>query len=121
MLHKLFSLAGKLKMQRLLPTTYLKKSNFISNWFFGVSSNFDKELLKTILKETDTTFLTWAINKVVGWTNLVELKNLKQIHGTADRILPIRFVNCNFKVKDGGHFMTLNKANELTKIIRELV
>ena len=116
-----YRLAGQLKIHRLLPTTLLKKSNFISNWFFGVSSTFDKELLKTILKETDTTFLTWAIDKIVGWTNQTELENLKHIHGTADRILPIHFINCDFKVNNGGHFMTLNKANELTKLIRELV
>ena len=116
-----YRLAGQIKIHRLLPTTLLKKSNFITNWFFGVSSTFDKELLKTILKETDTTFLTWAIDKIVGWTNQTELKNLKHIHGTADRILPIRFINCNFKVNNGGHIMTLNKANELTKLIRKLV
>jgi len=116
-----YRLAGQLKIHRLLPTKLLKKSNFISNWFFGVSSSFDKELLKTILKETNTTFLTWAIDKILGWTNQTELKNLKHIHGTADRILPIRFINCDFKVNNGGHFMTLNKAIELTKLIRELV
>jgi pimeloyl-ACP methyl ester carboxylesterase len=116
-----YRLAGQLKIHRLLPTTLLKKSNFISNWFFGVSSSFDKKLLKSILKETDTTFLTWAIDKIVGWTNQTELENLKHIHGTADRILPIRFINCDFKVNNGGHFMTLNKATELTKLIRELV
>jgi pimeloyl-ACP methyl ester carboxylesterase len=116
-----YRLAGQFKIHRLLPTALLKKSNFISNWFFGVSSTFDKELLKTILKETDSTFLTWAIDKIVGWTNQTELKNLKHIHGTADRILPIRFVNSDFKVNDGGHFMTLNKANEVTKLIREIV
>jgi len=116
-----YRLAGQLKIHRLLPTKLLTKSNFISNWFFGVNSIFDKELLKTILKETNTTFLTWAIDKVVGWTNQTELKNLKHIHGTADRILPIRFVRCDFKINYGGHFMTLNKAQELTKLIRELL
>ena len=116
-----YRLAGQIKIHRLLPTTLLKKTNFIVNWFFGVNSTFDKELLKTILKETDTTFLNWAIDKIVGWKNQTELKNLIHIHGTVDRILPIRFVNCDFKVNNGGHFMILNKANELTKIIRELV
>jgi hypothetical protein len=116
-----YRLAGQLKIHKLLPTTLLKKSNFISNWLFGVTSSFDKELLKTILKETDSTFLTWAIDKIVGWANETKLENLKHIHGTADRILPIRFVNCDFKVNNGGHFMTLNKANELIKLLRELV
>ena len=116
-----YRLAGKLNIQRLLPANLLTKSNFFTNWFFGVTSTFDKELLKTILRETDTTFLTWAIDKIIGWTNQKEFKNTKHIHGTADRILPIRFVKSDIKVNNGGHLMTLNKANELTKIIRELV
>ena len=116
-----YRLAGQIKIHRLLPTRLLKKSNFITNWFFGVSSTFDKQLLKTILKETDNTFLTWAIDKVVTWKNQTELKSVKHIHGTTDRILPIRFVNCDFKVNNGGHFMTLNKESELTKLIRELL
>jgi pimeloyl-ACP methyl ester carboxylesterase len=116
-----YRLAGQLKIHRLLPTSLLKKSNFITNWFFGINATCDKELLKTILKETDTTFLIWAIDRIVGWKNQTELKNLKHIHGTSDRISPIRFINCDLKVNDGGHFMTLNKANELTKLIRELV
>ena len=82
-----------------MPAALLKKSNLLSNWFFGASSTFDKEILKTILKETDSTFLVWAIDKVVRWTNQTELKNVKHIHGTADRILPIRFIKCDFKVK----------------------
>ena len=45
-----YRLAGQIKIHRLLPTRLLKKSNFITNWFFGVSSTFDKQLLKTILK-----------------------------------------------------------------------
>ena len=116
-----YRLAGRIKIHRLLPAALLKKSNLLSNWFFGASSTFDKEILKTILKETDSTFLVWAIDKVVRWTNQTELKNVKHIHGTADRILPIRFIKCDFKVKNGGHFMTLNKASELTKLIRELI
>ena len=116
-----YRLAGQLNIHKLLPTKLLTKSNIFTNWFFGVSSTFDKELLKTILKQTDTNFLTWAIDKIVVWTNHIELRNLTHIHGTADRILPIRFVKSDLKVINGGHFMTLNKSSELTKMIRELL
>ena len=40
------------------------------------------------------------------------------IHGTADKILPMRFVNCQIKVVNGGHFMTLNKAEALDEIVK---
>ncbi|WP_158279612.1 hypothetical protein [Arcicella aurantiaca] len=49
------------------------------------------------------------------------LPNIKHIHGTSDRILPYKFVSADVKIKGGGHFMTTNRAEELTLKIRELL
>ncbi len=106
-----YRFAGQLGLRKLLPTRLLKSSNFITNWFFGTTSTFDKQLLKQILIDTDPTFLKWAIDKVTRWTNKTQTKNLFHIHGTSDRILPFKFVNCNLTIKNGGHLMTLNKAD----------
>ena len=40
--------AGKLGLHDLLPSKLLKQSNFITNWFFGTTSAFEQQLLKTI-------------------------------------------------------------------------
>ena len=96
-----------------ISLSLLKSSNFITNWFFGISSTFDKQLLKQILIDTDPTFLKWAIDKIVRWSNQKQTKNLFHIHGTNDKILPLNFVKCNSAVKNGGHLMTLNKTEEL--------
>jgi pimeloyl-ACP methyl ester carboxylesterase len=114
-----YRFAGLFKMHRLLPTSLLKSSNFITNWFFGTSSTFDKQLLKQILIDTDPTFLKWAIDKVALWKNQTQTKNLFHIHGTSDRILPLSFVKCNSTINNGGHLMTLNKADELNSILRQ--
>ncbi len=114
-----YRFAGQLGLHKLLPTRLLKSSNFITNWFFGTTSTFDKQLLKQILIDTDPTFLKWAIDKVTRWTNKTQTKNLFHIHGTSDRILPFKFVNCNLTIKNGGHLMTLNKADELNNVLRQ--
>ncbi len=114
-----YRLAGQLGLHKLMPTGLLKSSNFITNWFFGTSSTFDKQLLKQILIDTDPTFLKWAIDKVARWTNQIQIKNIFHIHGTSDKILPFKFVNCNSIVKNGGHLMTINKADELNNILRQ--
>ena len=111
--------AGWLGLHKLLPTGLLKSSNFITNWFFGTSSTFDKDLLKQILIETDPTFLKWAIDKVTRWANKTETKNIFHIHGTSDKILPLSFVKCNSTIQNGGHLMTLNKSDELNQILRK--
>ncbi len=114
-----YRFAGQLGLHKLLPVGLLKNSSFITNWFFGASSNDDKQLLKQILIDTDPGFLKWAIDKVARWTNKTQTKNIFHIHGTSDRILPLSFVKCNSTVNNGGHLMTLNKADELSTILRQ--
>ncbi len=114
-----YRLAGQLGLHNLIPTASLKSSTFLTNWFFGTGSNFEKQLLKQILMDTNPVFLKWAIEKVVKWGNQKETNNLFHIHGTTDRILPLKYVKCNTTIKDGGHFMTLNKADEINTILRQ--
>lgn len=116
-----YRFAGFLNLHKIIPIKLMKKSNFLSFWFFGITSNENKILLAEILNDTDETFLKWAINKIVKWQNTFVHKNLKHIHGTADRILPIRFVKSDVKIVDGGHFMTIDKFDELNIVLENLI
>ncbi len=113
-----YRLAGQIGIHKLVPIRLLKNSNFFTNWFFGATTTFDKQLLKQILSDTDSVFLKWAIDKVARWANQTHTKNILHIHGTGDRILPIKFVDSNIAIKNGGHFMPLNKADELNEILK---
>ena len=114
-----YRLAGQLALHKFVPSIILKSSNYFTNWFFGTSSIVDKILLKQILIDADPTFLKWAIDKVVHWNNKTQTKNIFHIHGTSDRILPFKFVNCNVKINNGGHLMILDKADELNNLLRQ--
>ncbi len=116
-----YRLAGQLRLHKLLPVDLLKRPNALSNWFFGAHSKLDKKMLAAILRDTDSQFLQWAIDKIVTWKNQLVQLNLIHIHGTADRILPFRHVVSDLQVTGGGHFMTVNKAQELTVAIRSLL
>jgi pimeloyl-ACP methyl ester carboxylesterase len=113
-----YRIVGQIGIHKLLPTRLLKSSNSITNWFFGASSTFDKQLLKQILIDSEPTFLKWAIDKVVRWRNQTQIKNIYHIHGTNDKILPIHFITCDKKIRNGGHLMTLDKADEIETILR---
>jgi len=112
-----YRLVGHLRLHKLLPVRLLKYSNFITNWFFGTTSTIDKELLRQILRDTEGQFLKWAIEKILLWSNTLHLKNITHIHGTNDRILPIRFISCDFAIKEGGHLMIFSRSDELTEIL----
>lgn len=113
-----YRLAGKLGLHNLMFLKIMKNSNFVTNWFFGAKSPFEKQLLKQILLDIDPVFLRWAIKQILNWRNEIIPQNLFHIHGTKDRILPISFANCDLKIKNGGHLMTLSHAAELSKIIK---
>jgi pimeloyl-ACP methyl ester carboxylesterase len=112
---------GGVGLNHILPTSILKHSNFVINWLFGAKANSEKQLLKSILSETDPTFLMWAIDKIVSWKNITSVNNVFHIHGTSDRILPFRFVTCDYIIKNGNHFMTQSKAGEVSKVMKEIL
>jgi esterase/lipase len=110
---------GLLGLHKLLPTSIQKQSNFITNWLFGAKSKSDKKLLKQILKDTDPIFLKWAVDKVFSWKNEIVPSNIFHIHGTNDKILPLKFVECDIEIINGGHLMTLDKAEEISRFIKQ--
>ena len=116
-----YRLAGKLKIHKILPSGILMKPNIFANWFLGVKEAHAKKILAAILHDTDKDFFNWAIDKIVNWQNTTLHSNLKHIHGTSDRLLPYRFITCDITIPNGGHFMTVNKANELSEKIQGLL
>ena len=119
-LPEIYQLAGKLKINKLIPNQFLKKQNFITNWFFGLETKSEKQLLKRILKDTNPNFLNWAINEILNWKNEVQPNNCFHIHGNKDRIIPVKNVKADFVIENGGHFMTVNKAEEIERIIKQI-
>lgn len=117
----LYRIAGSLRITKLIPASILKQQNFLTNWFFGVNSQEDKKLLGRILTETNPKFLKWAINEIANWKNLQKPMNYIHIHGNNDKIIPVKNVEANFIIENGGHFMTVNKPKEIEKIIKNVI
>jgi hypothetical protein len=114
-----FRLVGLFGFHKIVPAQLTNKSNWLAQWFFGVGSEIEKRMLGDILLETDPIFLKWAIDKIVNWENSRLPKNLIHIHGTADKLLPI--TNCDYKIKNGGHLMIVNKAEEISSLLRKII
>ncbi len=113
----IYHFAGKLKLNKLIPNALLKKQNFVTNWFFGIETESEKQLLRTILKDTDPNFLSWAINEIANWKNIESPNNCIHIHGSKDRIIPFKNVPADFTIENGGHFMTVNRSKEIEVLI----
>ncbi len=90
-------------------------------WLFAPEGSDQKLLLKTVLIETDPQFLKWALHRVVTWQNREIPDNLVHIHGKGDRIFPYRFVSPNYSVENSGHLMVMNRAEEVSDLLEQLI
>lgn len=118
----LYRLAGKLHLIRLIPPNLMKSSNkFSQNFFFGIKSTEEKNLLTKIIQDTDPVFLKWAITSIITWKNNIRPDNLIQIHGNHDRILYSKSATVDFTIEYGTHFMVYQNAKEISEIIDELI
>lgn len=105
------------RLYNLVPGSLLKKTNFFVDNLFGVKTRQDKDLLAEILADTDVTFFRWAMTNILTWQNDTYPEQLIHIHGTSDKIIPYENIKADYTIKDGGHFMVLNRAAEIQEII----
>jgi pimeloyl-ACP methyl ester carboxylesterase len=114
-----FRVLGKLGIHKLAPSWLLKTSNPLTSWFFGARTITDKQLLATMLSETDEQFLRWAIHSILTWKNVTTPKNTTHIHGSLDRLLP--GATASIRIERGGHLMIINRGAELSALIRKIL
>ncbi|MEZ7529169.1 alpha/beta hydrolase [Cloacibacterium sp. Arc13] len=112
-----YILIGKLNLLKILPNSILKRVNSLIYLVFGAKTNFEKNLLKVIIKNTDKHFLKWALHQIMNWKNENYSENIVHIQGDSDLILPHIFVKYDYLIKGGTHFMTLNQSKEIETII----
>jgi pimeloyl-ACP methyl ester carboxylesterase len=111
---------GNLKIDKLIPSRFLKSYNFLTNYAFGVETKSNSKILKKILEDTDKIFLKWSLRQLAEWNPNQELKIMKKItiHGTNDKIIPkFKTKKYNYEIKGGGHFFTLTHSNEINEIL----
>ena len=72
-----------------------------------------------MIEDIDIEFNEWAVDQVINWKNEEVPNNLTHIHGTRDRIFPHFYIKDAIWIKGGTHFMVVNRAKEISKIIRK--
>jgi len=115
-----FKRAGQLGLHKALPVNFLKAATLL-NRVVGSGSPEDKAVIYHYVKNADPVFIRWSLNAIVNWNRHERLPGLVHLHGDQDHLLPARFTHPDFVVKNGGHLMVLNKADEVNKILGEVL
>jgi pimeloyl-ACP methyl ester carboxylesterase len=116
-----FKLFRALPIHRILPfKSLLWAFYWLAYWLFSPEDAEQKQLLKTVLIETDPHFLKWALHKVVVWNNHDVPETVVHVHGRRDRIFPYRWVTPDYTVENSGHLMVMTRAAEISDLIEKL-
>lgn len=112
---------GFIKVYNYLPIKLMKKKNKITYWFFGTKNEHEQKILGETIAETDSNYLKWALKMISTWRNKTIIPNLVHIHGDADRLFPIYFIEPTITIADGTHMMVRDKADEISMHIQSLL
>ena len=111
------------KAYKLIPTNLLANVESLSKFSFGAKINQRLKLYERFLRVRDKRYLDWAVEQVILWERIVPDESVIHIHGDADDVFPIKYIQNCIIVKGGTHVMILSKFkwfNEnLPKIILE--
>lgn len=87
----------------------------------GAKGTEQKKLQLQIMKDSDPVFTRWAMDVIVNWRNNVVPKNVIHIHGTADKLLPYRYVKADYSIQGGEHVMVMDRAEELSQLLKQII
>jgi pimeloyl-ACP methyl ester carboxylesterase len=113
----LYRIAGKLKLNKFIPSKKVNKPNWLTYWIFGIKEQKDKALLAEILTSSNTQFSKWAVNEIVNWKRKITPPNLYRIHGNKDRLLPMKRFVPDYTIKNGGHLLIVQHGNLVSEVV----
>jgi hypothetical protein len=103
-----------------MPVRIVQKGNAFVYWLFGISKESEKSLLDQILADTNPVFAEWAIRKMMIWKRENTNSDIIRIHGNNDKMFPIRNFVPDYTIEDGGHFMVVDKAAEISMLMKKI-
>ena len=112
------------KAYKLIPTQLFENIDMLTKFTFG--SSIIKQRLKLyekFLSVRDKHYLDWAIEQIINWKRTEIDSEVIHIHGDADEVFPIKYIQNPIVVKGGTHIMILTKYrwlnDNLPKIMLE--
>jgi pimeloyl-ACP methyl ester carboxylesterase len=113
--------AGQFKLNRLAPERPWKWLRPFENIFLGVKGVEEKKLANDFRGKIDPAYLRWAIEQVVNWQNESKPSSIYHIHGSSDKTFPIKYTRPTHIIRGGGHFMVMNRAQEVSSVIERIL
>jgi pimeloyl-ACP methyl ester carboxylesterase len=113
--------AGKLGLDKMVPLKSFKVMEPVQNYKLGVTNEEERRMAIEYRRSADSRYTNWAINQVLNWKNDWHPPAIYHIHGTKDRMFPIKKIIPDYTVNEGGHLMIMNKADEINAYLLSIL
>lgn len=107
---------GKTGIIPHIPSLFFTPPKPVMRYFFSTPK---QTVLNDIVDDSDPVFTRWAVNAIANWKNTQVPKNLFRIHGSNDRLLPKYSASHTHVIQGGGHFMIVDRAQEVSNLINQ--
>lgn len=115
-----FKSAGRVGLHKAIPIKILKAGSILKN-MMGAASKEDKAIIINYAKYSDPDLIRWSLDAIVNWDQPDRLPGIVHLHGSSDRMLPMKYTRPDFVIKGGGHLMIFNKADEVNRILSQVL
>lgn len=110
-----------LPLHKLMPASFLRWANQFAYRLMGIAGRNDKIIVASMFREADGPFLLWTLDQIIRWRNDTVIPNMVHIHGTADILLPYRFVRADHSIEGGEHLMLMNQAATVSDLLKRIL
>jgi hypothetical protein len=104
-------------LYKIVSDIVYKRGAMIFRRQFGVSTKEQRERFKEMMDASPKNYFKGAVHCIMSWENKIIPISVVHIHGTADKILPIKKLKVKYVIEGGSHFMIINKAAEINQLI----
>ncbi|MCK7556693.1 alpha/beta hydrolase [Chitinophaga sedimenti] len=114
-----YNLLSKFVLTKVPDRLLFGRRRLIVEYFLQTETKYELQLVREYLAKKDYAYTRWAMSAICQWKNDWMPERVVHIHGTKDRPFPIRYLQPTHRINGGGHFMVLNRAEEINRIIKE--
>lgn len=114
-------IAKNTKVYKLIPTSLLQNIEILNKFSFGAVIKQRLKLYEKYLSVRDKAYLEWAIEQMLLWNRENADPEVIHIHGDADEVFPLKYIQNCISIKGGTHIMILTKYRWFNENLPEII
>jgi len=114
-------LVGRFQLNKIFPVKSNKFTERFDDHQLGIANEEEKIMVESYRKKSDPSYMDWAINEILNWKNRWQPKQLFHIHGSMDRMFPIKNIKPTHVIDGGTHIMMINRHQEISTHINDII